>query len=461
MNLRSQRDLFEIPEDIAYLNCAYMSPQLRPAREVGERAVSRKSRPWEITPDQFFEDAEEIRALFARLVGGDAEGVAIVPSVSYGISVAASNVPVGEGEKILILEDQFPSNVYAWRELAERSRARLVTIPRPEDLDWTRALLAEIDADTAVVAVPNCHWTDGSLVDLARVGEGVREAGAALVVDAIQSLGAHPFDVSDVRPDFLVASSYKWLLGPYGVGFMYVREEYREGKPIEHNWINRRGSQDFSGLVTYQDAFQPGARRYDVGERSNFALLPMAAEALHQLLDWEVENVSETIGTLTDLIEEKAGELGIVTIPKERRARHMIGLILGPEPPHDLATRLTAHNVFVSVRGESVRVSPHLYNTERDVDLLFEVLQRVARSGVREPPHVPLALSKRARGQRDAWGTGLLAGLAHLLDPANSQRRRDRVLRVSGARRGVVGRSGQEKPRCLPLRPWDSNAALR
>jgi selenocysteine lyase/cysteine desulfurase len=104
----------------------------------------------------------------------------------------------------------------------------------------------------------------------------------------------------------------------------------------------------------------------------------MAAEALRQLLDWEVENVSETIGTLTDLIEEKAGELGIVTIPKERRARHMIGLILGPEPPHDLATRLTAHNVFVSVRGESVRVSPHLYNTERDVDHLFEVLQRVA-----------------------------------------------------------------------------------
>ena len=97
---------------------------------------------------------------------------------------------------------------------------------------------------------------------------------------------------------------------------MYVGEEYREGKPIEHNWINRRGSQDFSGLVAYQDAFQPGARRYDVGERSNFALLPMAAEALRQLLDWGVENVSETIGTLTDLIEEKAGEHGLVTIPK-------------------------------------------------------------------------------------------------------------------------------------------------
>ena len=378
MKLGSKRDLFEIPEDIVYLNCAYMSPQLRPAREVGEKTISRKSRPWEITPDDFFEDAEEIRALFARLVGGDADGVAIIPSVSYGISVAAANVPVREGEKIVILEDQFPSNVYAWGGLAEQSGASLVTLPRPEDLDWTRALLEEIDTDTAVVAVPNCHWTDGSLVDLASVGESVREAGAALVVDAIQSLGAHPFDVSEVRPDFLVAASYKWLLGPYGVGYMYVGEEYREGKPIEHNWINRRGSQDFSGLVDYQGAFQPGARRYDVGERSNFALLPMAAEALRQLIDWGVENVSETIGTLTDLVEERAGALGIVTIPKERRARHMIGLMLGPDAPDDLATRLTTHNVYVSVRGPSVRVSPHLYNTESDVYRLFDVLERVA-----------------------------------------------------------------------------------
>jgi selenocysteine lyase/cysteine desulfurase len=377
MNLGGQRDLFEIPEEIVYLNCAYMSPQLRAAREVGEKAVARKSSPWELTPDDFFEDAEQLRGLFARLVGGDADGVAIVPSVSYGISVAVANVGVREGEKIVILEDQFPSNVYAWRELAKQSRAKIVTVPRPGDFDWGRALLEEIDAETAVVAVPNCHWTDGSFVDLVRVGERAREVGAAFVVDAIQSLGAQPFEVSEVRPDFLVASSYKWMLGPYGIGFMYVAEEYREGRPIEHNWINRRGSQDFSRLVGYQDTFQPGARRYDVGERSNFVLLPMAAEALRRLIDWEVENVAETIGTLTDLIEEKAGELGIATIPKERRARHMIGLMLGHDAPDDLATRLTHHNVFVSVRGDSVRVSPHLYNTKEDVERLFDVLQRV------------------------------------------------------------------------------------
>jgi selenocysteine lyase/cysteine desulfurase len=231
-----------------------------------------------------------------------------------------------------------------------------------------------LDENTAVVAVPNCHWTDGSLLDLASVGERAREAGAVFVVDAIQSLGAHPLDAREIKPDFLVASVYKWLLGPYGVGFMYVREDHREGKPIEHNWINRRSSEDFTGLVSYEDAFQPGARRYDVGERSNFVLLPMANEALRQILDWGVENVSETIGDLTDLIEEEAARRGIEAVPKEVRARHMIGLKLGSAAPEDLAAQLAAENVFVSVRGESVRVSPHLYNTEEDVERLFEVL---------------------------------------------------------------------------------------
>jgi selenocysteine lyase/cysteine desulfurase len=377
MNLADQRQLFEIPEGIAYLNCAYMSPQLRSAREIGERAVSRKSRPWEITPDDFFEDAEKTRALFARLVGGEAEGVALIPSVSYGIAVAAANVRVEPGESILILEDQFPSNVYSWRELARRSGAELVTVPRPADHDWTSAVLRYLDENVAVVSVPNCHWTDGSLVDLARVGARAGQVGAALVVDAIQSLGAHPFDVAEVGPDFLVASAYKWLLGPYGVGFMYVGEEYREGAPIEHNWINRRGSEDFSGLVAYEDAFQPGARRYDVGERSNFVLLPAANEALRQILDWGVENVSETIGELTDLIEEQARERNIEAIPAKRRARHMVGLKLGSAVPEDLAARLARERVFVSVRGESVRVSPHLYNTERDVRRLFEVIEGV------------------------------------------------------------------------------------
>lgn len=375
MILESQRGLFEIPDDVSYLNCAYMGPQLRSAREIGEWAVGRKSQPWELAPEDFFRDAEDVRSLFARLVGGDPDGVAIVPSVSYGMAVAAANAPVEAGETIVILEDQFPSNVYQWRELAKRKNAEIVIVPHPADHDWTSAVLERVEKRTALVSVPNCHWTDGSLLDLERIGEAARGVGAALVVDGIQSLGAHPFDVDAVRPDFLVASSYKWLLGPYGVGFMYVGEEWRAGEPIEHNWINRKGSEDFARLIDYQDDFQPGARRFDVGERSNFALLPMAAEALRRILAWGVENVSESIGELTDSIERRAAELGIEAVPRERRARHMIGLRLGPDAPQDLAARLASENIFVSVRGESVRVSPHLYNTERDVDRLFEALE--------------------------------------------------------------------------------------
>lgn len=376
MMLGSQRHLFEIPDEISYLNCSYMSPQLRSAREIGERAVSRKSRPWEITPDHFFEDAEKSRDLFARLVRGDADGVAIIPAVSYGMAVAAANVPVREGERIVILEEQFPSNVYPWRELAARRGAELVAVSRPPDHDWTRAVLEAVDERTAVVSLPNCHWTDGSLVDLARVGKRVREVGAALVVDAIQSLGARQFDVSEVRPDFLVAAAYKWLLGPYGVGFMYVGEAYREGKPIEHNWINRRDSRDFQNVADYRDDFQPGARRFDVGERGNFVLLPMANEALRQILAWGVPNVAETLAALTARIEESASERGMEAVPAEKRAAHMVGLKLAPDAPTDLAARLASRNVFVSVRGRSLRVSPHLYNTEGDIERLFEALDR-------------------------------------------------------------------------------------
>jgi selenocysteine lyase/cysteine desulfurase len=375
MKLPQQRDLFEFPDDVCYLNCAYMSPQLRAVTEAGERAVSRKARPWEIAPADFFEDSETARELFARICGGDAAGVAIIPSVSYGIAVAAANVSVQESESIVILDEQFPSNVYPWRDLAQRRGAELVTVPHPPDHDWTSLLLESIDGRTAVVAVPNYHWTDGSLVDLRRVGERVREVGAALVVDATQSLGAHPLDVSEVRPDFLVAAAYKWLLGPYSLGFLYAAPSRREGRPIEHNWISRQDSEDFARLVEYREGFQPGARRYDVGERSNFVLLPMAISAMRQVLDWGVENISESLRELTGLIESEASKRDMRTIPSERRAGHMTGLRIGTEAPRDLATRLAARNVFVSVRGENLRVSPHLYNTKEDVHRLFEALE--------------------------------------------------------------------------------------
>lgn len=374
MVLGNQRDLFDIPEGIAYLNCAYMSPLPRAAREAGEVAVARKAHPWQITLRDFFDEAETARSLFAELVGGDPEGVAIIPSVSYGISIAAANIPLRQDQTIVLLEDQFPSNVYPWRDLAERTGATVVTVARPLDFDWTRAVLERIDERTGVVAVPNCHWTDGTLVDLVRVGERTRAVGAALVVDTAQSLGAYPLDVGAVRPDFLAAATYKWLLGPYSLGFLYVAPHRREGRPLEFNWITREGSEDFAGLVNYREGYQPGARRYDMGERANFELMPIAITSLRQILEWRVERIAATLREMTAYIESEARKLGLDVAPSERRAGHLIGLRSNAPLPPDLAARLAAAGVYVSLRGTAIRVSPHLYNTTEDVDRLFQVL---------------------------------------------------------------------------------------
>lgn len=374
MVLGNQRNLFEIPEGIAYLNCAYMSPLPRAARAAGEAALARKAHPWEITPRDFFDEAETARSLFAELVGGEPEGVAIIPSVSYGIGVAAANIALRGDQTIVVLEDQFPSNVYPWRDLAERTGATIVTVARPLDFDWTRALLEHIDERTGVVAVPNCHWTDGSVVDLVRVGERARAVGAALVVDTAQSLGAYPLNVEEVRPDFLVAPTYKWLLGPYSLGFMYVAPHRREGRPLEFNWITREDSEDFAGLVNYRGGYQSGARRFDMGERANFGLMPIAIASLRLILEWRVERIAATLRDLTARIENDARTLGFDVTPGERRVGHLIGLRSSTALSPDLAARLAAAGVYVSVRGTAIRVSPHLYNTYEDVERLFQVL---------------------------------------------------------------------------------------
>jgi len=369
-----QRHLFDIPEDVAYFNCAYMSPLLREVREAGERGMARKAQPWKIRPADFFSDSERARGLFAELVNAAAGDVAIIPSASYGVGVAAANLPVKAGQRLLVLADQFPSNLYPWRELAAERGAELVTVARPADGDWTRATLAAIDERTALAALPHCHWTDGGLLDLAAIGARLRAIGAALVIDGTQSVGALPFDVRTIRPDFLIVATYKWLLGPYSLGFLYAAPERQAGRPLEYGWITRAGSEDFAGLVQYRDEFQPGARRYDMGERSNFALMPMAIAALQQLLAWKVAETQASLRACTDRIAERARRLGLQVSAPSLRAGHFLGVRFAGGVPPDLPDRLAAQQIYVSVRGDAMRITPHLYNNDTDIERLFAML---------------------------------------------------------------------------------------
>lgn len=373
--LPAQRSLFDLPDGVTYLNCANMSPQLRGVTDAGVEAVRRKREPWRRDAADWFSGAEELRSAAARLMGADPDGVALIPAVSYGVAIAATNVPVAQGQNIVVLDEQFPSNVYAWRERAAREGATLRTARKAPVDGWTDAVLDAIDADTAVVAVPNCHWTDGALVDLVKVGARTRSVGAALVVDASQSLGAYPIRMDEVRPDFLVSVGYKWQLGPYGLGYLYVAPKWRTvGRPLEASWLTRAGAEDFAGLVDYTDDYRPGARRFDMGGYPQFVLAPMALAALRQIDDWGVESIQATLGRLTDRIGDEAEELGLSALPRDRRVGHVIGVRFRGGVPSELPERLQNERVYVSIRGNAVRIAPHVYNDESDVERLLEVL---------------------------------------------------------------------------------------
>lgn len=371
--LACQRHLFDIPEDVAYLNCAYMSPLPLASREAGRRGVTAKARPWTIPGSGFFDDSEVARGLFARLIGATPDDVAIVPAASYGLAVAAENLTLRPGGQVLVLADQFPSNLYPWRALAERCGGAVTTVPRPADDDWTAAILALLDERVQVVALPHCHWIDGGLIDLARVSERARAVGAALVLDVTQSLGAMSLDLARVQPDFMVAACYKWLLGPYSIGFLYVAPKRQGGRPIEQGAWSRLHAEDSRRRLDYIEAWQPGARRFDMGERSNFTLLPMAIASLDQLLAWGVENISATLTAMTGGIATQAAALGLSTA--KQRAGHFVGLRFPGAAPDGLAEKLAAERIFTSLRGASLRVTPHLYNRPAEIDRLFGVLK--------------------------------------------------------------------------------------
>lgn len=372
--LPSQRHLFDIPREVAYFNCAYMSPLLRTAVDVGREAIQRKAYPWSVTPPAFFTELVEARNLFAGLIGASADDIALIPSASYGMAVAARNLPVAAGQRVLMLDEGFPSLVYAWLARCEAVGAEPVLLPRPADHDWTRVVLEAIDERTALAALPVCHWTDGALLDLRRIGARLREVGAALALDATQSIGVMPFDAARVRPDFLVAPTYKWLLGPYSMGFMYVDPKWHGGEPIEHNWIAREGSEDFSGLVKYRAGFQPGARRYDVGEPSNFGLLPVAIEGLKQLHAWGVERIYASTSRLASTIAEQLAPLGLKAVPDGLRAGHYLGLRRAGGLPPGLGAALSGQGIWLSVRGDALRITPHLYNDQHDINRLVAAL---------------------------------------------------------------------------------------
>lgn len=371
----SCRALFDIPDDVAYFNTAYNAPLLRASRDALVCAAGAKLRPWERAPADFFADAETLRDVSAALFGTAAENFAIVPAASYGISTAARILEprLQAGDHILVAAQEFPSNIFPWQRIAAERGAAIRTAGRPVDGDWTRAVLAALDPSVRIAALSACHWTDGATFDLVAIGAACRANGTVLVLDVTQSLGAAPLDLAAVRPDFMVAAGYKWLLCPYGFSLLYVDPRWHGERPLEESWLARSNAQDFTRLADYCAEYRAGARRYDVGETCVTTVLPGAIAALRQIEQWGIAGIEARLGAITDRIAAAVAPLGYEILAPHFRSRHILGLSVAGDP-QDLIGLLRARNIHVSQRGDAIRIAPHLHVTDSDVDRLIEAL---------------------------------------------------------------------------------------
>jgi len=374
MPLACQRAKFDLPDGLTYFNTASQSPCLRSSFEAGERGLRRKLQPWTPERANLGPEMEQCRALFGGLVGAQADDIAIVFSTSYGIATAAANLRLEPGKDVLMLGGQFPSNVYAWIRLARIAGGDVRLVRRGEDFDWTGPVLESLDDGVGIVALPNCHWSDGSLVDLEAVSAECRRRGIPLVVDATQSIGARPFDLSKVPADFVVASGYKWLLCPDTMGFMYVAPKHHRGMPLELNQQARAGAPSMETGDGLGGELKPSARRYDMGAADSMVHMPMSVAALEQITEWTPAAIHAYLSTLVDAVADRAAERGLKHPPKERRIGHFIGLYRDTPWPEGLEQRMAARGIHICFRNNALRVSPYLFNDMGDVDRLFEAL---------------------------------------------------------------------------------------
>lgn len=384
-------DLFSIPSHVCYLNAAYMSPNLKTVAEAGMSGLNRKNQPYEVTPQDFFTEGEKVKALFNSLIGGkDAQRVAILPSVSYGLANVANNIPHKPNGEIVLVTDEFPSNVYVWQKLAERRNYTIKMISRPlhKPDSWDEQILTAINNNTVAVSLSTVHWTNGYKFDLPSISSKARFLGVPFILDGTQSIGAMPFNIQDCPADALICAGYKWLLGPYSIGLGYYGPLFDHGIPIEDNWINREDSENFPNLTMYNQNYKGGAGRYSVGESAHFIQLPMLIAALEQILKWGVINIQEYCLQLRHSLEQALESKGLSTMAEfNAYAGHLfpIGLVGMQWTGAELNKFLRDKNIFVSVRGSWLRIAPHVYNHPEQMIYFAQMLKEAANQGAFNP----------------------------------------------------------------------------
>lgn len=380
--LASQRHLFDLPREVAYLNAAAWSPLPLAVQEAGRIGVGRKGRPWEIGPEHQAAQFARARAAAAALIGAAPDDIALIPSVGYGVATAAKIFSPPPGTRVLVLEDDHSSPVLEWMVRAPAQGFTVEQVRFPADGDWTAAVeqaIARPGAPVSLASIANVHWSDGGALDMDRIAAALRAKGAALLIDATHGAGMMDLDVGRLDPDFLIFPTYKWVLGPYGRAFLYVAKRRQEGVPLEQTSYGRRGvaaerTPYFSDL-SYVD----GARRFDMGERDHFISLEMAAVGMEMMAAWGQKAIEERCAMLTARLEDGLAAAGAILPRRHLRAPHILCAAFPGGMPAGLAENLAAQGAYAAPRLGRLRISPHVYNDEEDVDRFVAAFARVLR----------------------------------------------------------------------------------
>jgi selenocysteine lyase/cysteine desulfurase len=381
--LASQRTLFEMPRHICYLNSASYSPLPLRTQEAGRAAVGRKGTPW--TLDAAFANGqhERARTAAARLINADPADIALIPSISYGVATAAKLLTIDRGARVIVLENDHSSPVLEWHTRAGAQGFTVETIKRPDDGDWTSAVLAAIERSGAppvgLASISSVHWSDGGLIDIEKVGAALRQQGATFLIDATHSAGVLTMDVKTLDPDFVIFPTYKWLLGPYGRAFLYVARRHQGGIPLEQTSFGRRDVRAENSVYFADLRYVADARRFDMGERDHFISMEMASIGMEMMADWGAAAVLQRLKMLADRIADGVRGIG-VTVPAPRvRAPHILSLGFADGMPAGLVEGLASEDIYVATRLGRMRISPHVFNDEADVDRFVTALTRRLR----------------------------------------------------------------------------------
>ena len=380
--LPSQRALFDIPRDVCFFNAATYSPLPIAVQEAGRAAVARKGQPWKLPADFQPQQYERARKAAAALIGADPVDVSLIPSVGYGVSTAGKVLTIPRGSRVLVLQDDHTSPVLEWMSRAEAGGFAVETVKQPADGDWTSAVMAAIERPgaepLALVSISSVHWSDGGALDMARIATAAKAKGAALLVDATHDVGIRHIDVKTLDPDFLIFPTYKWVLGPYGRAFMYVAKRHQHGVPLEQTAPARKAVSAEDTVYFRDTAYHEGARRYDMGERDHFISMEMAAIGMEMMAGWGNEPIRARLAMLTDKLADGLANTGVQVMDRKLRAPHVLSLYFPKGMATDLPKKLAAENVYAAPRLGRLRISPHVYNDEQDVERFVEVFRKVA-----------------------------------------------------------------------------------